>query len=86
MADALVASLSRSVGSVGEPIDGLAPPPLLADDFTGVVHQAVGIVAEQAHCDTSAALALIMARAFADDVPSPDLAARIVAGDLRLVD
>jgi hypothetical protein len=86
VADALVESLSRSIGAIAEPVDGVAAPVLLDGDSTAVLHQAAGIVAQQAHCDTAAALALITARAFAEDVTAPDLASRIVAGDVHLAD
>ncbi len=86
VADALVESLSQEVSSIGEGSDGALVHPLLAEDRTAVVHQATGIVATQSRCDTATALALIHARAFAEDIPSAELAARIVAGELRLDD
>jgi hypothetical protein len=42
------------------------------------------MVAKQAHCDPATALVLIKARAFAEDVPCVELAARIVARELTL--
>jgi transcriptional regulator with GAF, ATPase, and Fis domain len=83
VADALVESLAQEVSSLEEGTEG---PPLLDEDRTAVVHQAAGIVTTQSHCDLPTALALIHARAFADDVPSFELAERIVAGELRLDD
>jgi len=96
MAGAVVESLSEELTGSGEADAAAAieQPPgapyqeslLLADDWTPVVHQAAGMVARHAGCDTGTALALIRARAFADDVAWTDLAGRIVAGEVRLDD
>lgn len=88
VADALAESLGEDLGadleSTGEPVEGMAASPLLLEDRTAVVHQAAGMVAATAGCDIDSALALIRARAFADDVDCADLGAEIVAGRLQL--
>jgi transcriptional regulator with GAF, ATPase, and Fis domain len=96
MAGAVVESLSEELTASAEREAGAAveqPPDvpcqeslLLADDWTAVVHQAAGMVARHTGRDTATALALIRARAFADDVACTDLANRIVAGEVRLDD
>jgi hypothetical protein len=44
----------------------------------------VGIVAVECDCDLDDALALLQARSFVDSLPVATIAARIVAGTLRL--
>ncbi|MER7244048.1 hypothetical protein [Kribbella sp. NPDC000426] len=57
----------------------------LADsDGAAVIHQAAGMVAAQCGCPTSDALALIAARAFADNALVSTTARRIVERRLRL--
>jgi hypothetical protein len=48
------------------------------------IHQACGMVAVEADCDVATALALIRARAFADDVRATTVARRVLSGELRL--
>jgi hypothetical protein len=65
--------------------DGLARSPLIEEaDDRSVVHQAAGIVAVQQDCDLGTALALIRARAFAEDARSATVAHQILRGELRL--
>jgi hypothetical protein len=60
---------------------------LLAEaDWHDVVHQATGIVAVQRGCCLADALAVIKARAFAEDVSVDELAAGVVARRIRLED
>jgi hypothetical protein len=89
VAGAVADSLTRDVvpaddGATQDVSDGLAGSSLLVGDRTAVVHQAAGMVAAQTHCDPETALALIRARAFADDVSPTSLCERIIAGELRL--
>lgn len=49
-----------------------------------VVHQAAGMVSVQASVSVETALLLLRARAFADGQPVGEVAAAIVAGDLRI--
>jgi hypothetical protein len=53
-------------------------------DLRPVVHQAAGMLRVQAGCTIADALALIRARAFADDEPAERTAGRIVSGLLHL--
>jgi len=60
---------------------------LLAEaDWHDVVHQATGIVAVQRACSLVDALAVIKARAFAEDVSVDELSAGVVARRIRLED
>lgn len=60
--------------------DGATPRGALYDDadYWATVNQAVGMVAVQSSCSVDTALLLIRARAFAEGVPLPELARRIV--------
>ena len=60
------------------------PEQLLAGDGRTIVHQASGMVAVQLGCGIEDALALLRARAFAEDVPVADVAQAVVHGRLRL--
>lgn len=84
LAEALTQLLLASNPAVGR--DGLPPVPLLggAGDHL-LIHQAAGMVAAQASVDTSAALALIRARAFADSQPAETIAAQVVSRRLDLM-
>lgn len=62
----------------------MAAAPLLREDRNAVVHQAAGMVAATTGCDIGSALALISARAFADDVDRVVLSTEIVARRLLL--
>ncbi len=76
VADALANTvLLASHGTAG---DG-APQGTLFDDadYLAAVHQAIGMVAVQCHCDLDAALALLRARAYADGIALSELARRI---------
>ncbi len=53
-------------------------------DLRPVVHQAAGMLCVQASCTIADALALIRARAFADDATVEATASQIVSGRLRL--
>jgi hypothetical protein len=53
-------------------------------DVRPVVHQAAGMLCVQAHCTIADALALIRARAFADEEPVEATAGRILSGVLHL--
>ena len=65
--------------------EGLPPSPLLAEaDDRAIVHQAAGVLSVQMSCAVPDALALIRARAFADDAPIESIAADIVEHRLRL--
>jgi hypothetical protein len=63
-------------GSVGSLMDAV--------DVSAVIHQATGMVAGQCGCTVADALALIKARAFADDEPLTAVARQIVSRQLRL--
>ncbi|MDP3966749.1 MAG: GAF domain-containing protein [Nocardioides sp.] len=87
VAAALVETLSEEFSSTDEGTgrtEARSSLPLLAEDSCTALHQAAGVVAVHAQCDTAAALALIQARAFADEMSISILAARIIAGELRL--
>lgn len=91
VAGALVESLTQDVLPVAQAdrsprTEPATTSPLLDEDWLPVVHQASGMVATQLHCDPATALALINARAFADDVSCNDLAHQILAGELQLSD
>jgi hypothetical protein len=67
------------------PEECLSQGPLLAEaDHRAVVHQAAGMLSVQISCTVSDALALIRARAFADDISIESIAADIVGHRLRL--
>lgn len=51
-----------------------------------VVNQAIGMVSAQCACSVDDAVDLLIARAFADELPVADIAAQVVAGELRLGD
>lgn len=53
-------------------------------DHRDLVHQAAGVLSVRDGCPTDDALALIKARAFAEEVSTEVIARRIVHGDLRL--
>jgi hypothetical protein len=57
---------------------------LFAGDGRTIVHQASGMLAEQLGCGTGDALALLRARAFAEDAPVADVADAVVHGRLRM--
>jgi hypothetical protein len=69
------AVLGQDLPGVGVFEDGDARP---------VVHQAAGMLSVQAHCTIANALALIRARAFADEEPLEATSGRIVNGLLHL--
>jgi hypothetical protein len=63
----------------------LPQSPLLVEaDHRAVVHQAAGVLSVQISCTVSDALALIRARAFADDISIESIASDIVEHRLRL--
>jgi hypothetical protein len=65
--------------------DDANPCSLLAEvDHRAVIHQATGVVSVEYGCATPDALALIRARAFAEDRPIEDIASDIVDRKLRL--
>lgn len=81
LADALVWTLlARDVPADGE---GLPALPLFDAD-QAVIHQGAGMVAAQSGLDIADALALLRARAFADNQPVAVIAARIVSCQLQL--
>jgi hypothetical protein len=84
MADALTRTLLLDAAAGSG--DGVADttPLLEGGDGRHELHNAAGIVAERAGCDTAGALALIRARAFADSVPPLVVARRVICGELRL--
>jgi hypothetical protein len=53
-------------------------------DFLASVHQAAGIVSVQLACQTTDAVALLRARAFADDLPVETLARSVIRRDIQL--
>jgi hypothetical protein len=66
-------------------VAGLDPDNILAEaDLRAVVHQATGVVSVQHNCAIPDALALIRARAFADDRTIESVATDIVQRTLRL--
>lgn len=82
LADALVWTLlARDVPADG---DGLPAIPLFDGD-QAVVHQAAGMVAAQSGVDIPDALALLRARAYADNQPVATVAAQVVGRQLRLI-
>lgn len=82
LADALVWTLlARDVPSDG---DGLPAIPLFDGD-QAVVHQAAGMVAAQSGADIPDALALLRARAYADNQPVATIAAQVVGRQLQLI-
>lgn len=84
VADALTRTLLLDVQG-GDRDNGLVRSPLIEEaNDRRVVHQAAGIVAVQHNCDLATALALIRARAFAEDQRAATVAARILQGELRL--
>ncbi|RDI55529.1 GAF domain-containing protein [Nocardia mexicana] len=66
--------------------DGMSPRGALFDDadFLTDVNQAAGVVAVQCSCDPDTALTLLRARAFAESVPLPELAHRVLDEGYRL--
>lgn len=67
------------------PADGdLALPSLGEPDFMAMIHQAAGMVSQQAGCDISDALALLRARAFSSGIPAEQVAISVLRGELRL--
>jgi hypothetical protein len=84
VAQAVAVMLVSDEGASWAQID-LDRSPLLAEaDHRAVVHQAAGIVSVQHGCPIADALALVRARAFADDRSIESLATDIVAHRLRL--
>jgi hypothetical protein len=84
VADALTRTLLLDVQR-GNLDNSLIRSPLIEEaDDRSVVHQAAGIVAVQHDCDLATALALIRARAFAEDQRAATVADRILQGELRL--
>ncbi|CAM5423918.1 hypothetical protein GCM10010329_00670 [Streptomyces spiroverticillatus] len=78
--DEVAAALADGVllGAEGEPdLYGGA-------DLRAVVHQAAGVLSEQARCSVADALELIKARAFTGGESAESVAERIVSGELRL--
>jgi GAF domain-containing protein len=76
--DALVAIALDGFG-------GRSEDPRLDDaDLRAVVHQAAGIVSERNACPIPASVALLRARAFADDVPLDETARLVVSGALQV--
>ena len=57
--------------------------PIIAQD---VVNQAVGMVSVQCGCSIDAAADLLVARAFAEELPVADVATQVVSGRLLLAD
>jgi hypothetical protein len=57
--------------------------PIIAQD---VVNQAVGMVSVQCGCSIDAAADLLVARAFAEELPVADVATQVVTGRLLLAD
>lgn len=86
---AAAAALTRTVlldVQRGNPVDGPVRSPLWEEaDDRSVVYRAAGVVSAQHGHDPGTALALIRARAFADDQRSATVAHRILRGELRLV-
>lgn len=83
VADTLVNTVL--IGAFGTSSDGAPHGSLFDDaDYLTVVHQAVGMVAVQCSCDTSAALALLRARAFADGVAVQEIARRVLEDGYQL--
>jgi GAF domain-containing protein len=84
----LGATVAAMLVPEGEPVstdEGVPPCPLLAEaDHRAVVHQAAGVVSVQIGCTVPDGLALIRARAFADDIPIESVASDIVEHRLRL--
>jgi hypothetical protein len=80
VADALVATALL----VPEDADPLDVPLVAAADHRPVVHQASGMVAEQLGCTAVDALAVLRARAFAEDEPITAIATEVVRRRLRL--
>ncbi|WP_406343795.1 GAF and ANTAR domain-containing protein [Streptomyces sp. NBC_00648] len=54
-------------------------------DMRATVHQAAGMVSAQVGCSVADALALIKARAFAEDVSPDTIARQVVHGDRKLI-
>jgi hypothetical protein len=85
MLGATVAAMLVPEGEPASTDEGVPPCPLLAEaDHRAVVHQAAGVVSVQIGCTVPDALALIRARAFADDIPIESVASDIVEHRLRL--
>jgi len=57
--------------------------PIITQD---VVNQAIGMISVQCGCSIDAAADLLVARAFADELPVAEVAAQVVAGRLLLAD
>lgn len=83
VADALTHTVLNVPGAVS---DDEIPALSMFDeaDFIATVHQAAGIVSATLACQTSDAVALLRARAFADGLPVETLAKRVIRGDLQL--
>jgi hypothetical protein len=80
VADALV----HTALLVPDSADPLDLPLLAGADHRAVVHQASGMIAQQLGCGADDALALLRARAFAEDEPLAAIAAGVVHRRLRL--
>jgi hypothetical protein len=64
--------------------DPLEQPLLAGGDDHALVHQAAGMVAVQLGCGAADALAVMRARAFAEDEPLDTIAADVVHRRLRM--
>jgi hypothetical protein len=83
VADALTHTVLNLPGAI---VDDRADATSLFDEaaFHATVNQAAGIVSVHHGCDPDDALALLRARAFADETPVEALAERVVRGEIRL--
>jgi hypothetical protein len=80
VADALVHTVLLDPDSA----DPLDLPLLAGADHRAVVHQASGMIAQQLGCGTEDALAMLRARAFAEDTPLGAIAVEVVHRRSRL--
>lgn len=85
MADALTHTMLLA-GERGAAPDGPAGPLLAEQDQYTIIHQAVGMVAAQRSCVVEDALALIRARAFAENTPVDTIARRVIDRTVRFDD
>ncbi|MEK8172194.1 ANTAR domain-containing protein [Streptomyces sp. M19] len=53
-------------------------------DHRDAVHQAAGMLSVQANCSVGDALAIIRARAFAEEVSTDAIAGQVMRGELKL--
>lgn len=83
VADALVHTVLNVPGVVSH--DEIPAVPMFDEaDFVAKVHQAAGIMSAKLGYETSDAVALLRARAFADGLPVETLATQVIRGDLQL--